>query len=167
MSTTEFNAQFDSVTASLNAFAMNLTKDIENARDLFQETAVRALKNKEKFRPGTNFKAWIMTMMKNIFINNYRMRRRRKVQNEPTGSLAFERGDSFADNAAESQITQKELMAMINRLDEQFRVPFWKYYTGFSYQEIADELGKPLGTIKSRIFHARKKLQAMVNSNYV
>ncbi|MEZ5048321.1 MAG: sigma-70 family RNA polymerase sigma factor [Saprospiraceae bacterium] len=72
MSTIEFKNQFDELTGSLNAFAYNLTKNQEDARDLYQETAYRAITNRDKFRPGTNFKAWLFTIMKNIFINNYR-----------------------------------------------------------------------------------------------
>jgi len=72
MSTIEFTNKFNQTTSLLNAFAYNLTKNVEDARDLFQETAYRAIKNQEKFRPGTNFKAWLMTIMKNIFINDYR-----------------------------------------------------------------------------------------------
>jgi len=72
MSTIEFDSKFDLLTSSLNSFAYNLTKNQEDAKDLYQETAFRAMTNREKFRPGTNFKAWTFTIMKNIFINNYR-----------------------------------------------------------------------------------------------
>ena len=166
MSTKEFNLQLKDVSPILQAFALNLTNDTENSKDLFQETAWRALYNKDKFRTGTNFKAWIMTMMKNIFINNYRMKKRRKTQLEPTGSIALENNRGPSENTAISTITQKELMKMIDELEEVFRVPFWMYHTGYSYQEIAEQLDKPLGTIKSRIFHARKKLQKRVNETY-
>ncbi len=166
MSNREFNLYLNDVSPILQAFALNLTNDVENSKDLFQETAWRALYNKDKFRTGTNFKAWIMTMMKNIFINDYRMRKRRKTQLEPTGSTALDGGSGISSNTAISDISQKELLKMIDKLEEVFRVPFWMYFTGFSYQEIADELEKPLGTIKSRIFHARKKLQKMIRETY-
>ena len=72
MSTVDFNNRFEGMSTLLHAFAYNLTKNVEDAKDLFQETSFRALTNKDKFRPGTNFKAWLFTIMKNIFINNYR-----------------------------------------------------------------------------------------------
>ena len=166
MSTIEFNHQFDSVSTALRNFAFSLTSDAENAKDLFQETALRALKNKEKFRIGTNFKAWVMTMMKNIFINNYRMHKRRATQSEPTGSYQLETGAGITDNNAISNLTLGEIMKLLNELDEVYRVPFWQYYNGYSYQEIAEQLDKPLGTIKSRIHHARKKLQSRIMESF-
>ncbi|MEM9920041.1 MAG: RNA polymerase sigma factor [Bacteroidota bacterium] len=166
MSTTEFTANFDRITSALQSFAYSLTSDSAKAQDLFQETALRALSNKDKFHIGTNFKAWVMTMMKNIFINDYRMRRRRATQSEPTGSYLLDNNSGIASNGAVSNLTSDELMKLLNELNEQYRVPFWKYYTGFSYQEIADELGKPLGTIKSRIHHARKSLQDKISNRY-
>lgn len=72
MSTVEFYNLLDKQTQTLQNFAYSLTKDSEDAKDLCQETAFRALSNKDKFQPGTNFKAWLITIMKNIFINNYR-----------------------------------------------------------------------------------------------
>ena len=72
MTQVEFYSKFDQMTSLLNSFAYNLTKNVEDAKDLFQETAFRALTNRDKFRTGTNFKAWLFTIMKNIFINNYR-----------------------------------------------------------------------------------------------
>ncbi|MEO1628227.1 MAG: RNA polymerase sigma factor [Bacteroidota bacterium] len=166
MSTTEFTANFDSISTALQSFAYSLTNDSTKAQDLFQETALRALSNKEKFRIGTNFKAWVMTMMKNIFINDYRMRRRRATQSEPTGSYVLDNNGGLTSNSAMSNLTSKELMDLLNELHEQYRLPFWKYYTGYSYQEIADELEKPLGTIKSRIHHARKSLQEKISNRY-
>ena len=69
MSTIEFNNNFQQLSAVLHSFAYNLTKDREGAKDLYQETAIRAITNRDKFNPGTNFKAWLFTIMKNIFIS--------------------------------------------------------------------------------------------------
>jgi len=76
MSVPEFNTQLFTLNGSLNAFAYNLTKNQEDAKDLYQETTLRAIKNREKFNPGTNFKAWMFTIMKNIFINQYRKKQK-------------------------------------------------------------------------------------------
>ena len=162
MSTKEFNKYLLEVTPNLESFAYSLTNDVDKAADLYQDTALRAIKNKDKFRVGTNFKAWVMTMMKNIFINNYRMRRRRATHSEPTGSYTLEVASGVTDNQGISNLTLDEIMTHMDALDNQYREPFLRYYNGYSYQEIADDLGKPLGTIKSRIHHARKRMQASI-----
>ena len=71
----------------LNAFAYNLTKNTEESKDLFQETAFRAMTNIDKFRPDTNLKAWLFTIMKNIFINNYRKKSKANTIIDDTENL--------------------------------------------------------------------------------
>ncbi len=166
MSTVEFNTQFNKLTTLLNSFAYNLTKNSEDAADLYQETALRALSNKDKFRPGTNFKAWSFTIMKNIFINNYRKKVKRNTIIDSTDNMYFINSGSIVENDAEKNILMKELNRMIDSLEDNLRIPFEKHYAGFKYQEIADELDLPLGTVKSRIFFARKALKVMIQSQY-
>ena len=72
MSTVEFNNTLTSLESYLMAFAMNYTKNVEDARDLTQETMLKAIRYKDYYTPKTNFKAWVFTIMKNIFINQYR-----------------------------------------------------------------------------------------------
>ena len=135
-----------------NAFAYNLTKNVEDAKDLFQETAFRAITNAEKFRPGTNFKAWLFTIMKNIFINNYRKKMKANTIMDSTDNMFYiNSGATVISNGAESAIMMKELGGMVDELDDSIKIPFMMHYQGFKYQEIADELDLPLGTIKSRI----------------
>ncbi|MFT6337620.1 MAG: RNA polymerase sigma-70 factor (ECF subfamily) [Halioglobus sp.] len=167
MSTIEFDSNFNNLTTSLNSFAYNLTKNQEDAKDLYQETAFRAMTNKEKFRPGTNFKAWTFTIMKNIFINNYRKKVKRNTIIDTTENEFFlNSGDKTVDNDAGRNILMGELTRMIKKLDESIKKPFMMHYSGFKYQEIADELDLPLGTVKSRIFFARKALKANIKSHY-
>ena len=167
MSTIEFDDRFYQMTSMLQAFAYNLTKNSEDAKDLYQETAFRAMTNREKFRPGTNFKAWLFTIMKNIFINNYRRRIKGLSIIESADNLYYlNSGWDSAGNKAETEIFMSELKDMIDDLDETLRTPFLLHYRGFKYQEIADQLGLPLGTVKSRIFFARKELKARLNINY-
>ncbi|MCB0617686.1 MAG: RNA polymerase sigma factor [Saprospiraceae bacterium] len=167
MSTLEFNDQFNKMTSLLQAFAYNLTKNVEDAKDLFQETAYRAMTNREKFRPGTNFKAWLFTIMKNIFINNYRKKVKANTIMDSTDNLYFlNSGSTDISNQGESNIMMKELTEMIDRLDESIRVPFLMHYQGYKYQEIADYFDLPLGTVKSRIFFARKELKGLIRSRY-
>lgn len=167
MSTIEFEDKFGQLSTVLHSFAYNLTKNVEDARDLFQETAFRALKNRDKFRVGTNFKAWLFTIMKNIFINNYRKKVKKNTIMDSTDNLYFiNSGDNSISNMAESNIMMDELEAMVDHLDDSLRVPFMMHYEGFKYQEIADELNLPLGTVKSRIFFARKELKQMIHGRY-
>ena len=167
MSTSEFDTKFKFLTDSLNAFAYNLTKNQEDARDLYQETAYRAITNRDKFRPDTNFKAWTFTIMKNIFINNYRKKAKANTIIDATDNLYFiNSGSTLIDNDGERNILMEELGAMINALDDSIRVPFEMHFEGFKYQEIADELSLPLGTIKSRIFFARKALKEKIKEHY-
>ena len=167
MSQVEFYRQFDQLQNLLQAFAYNLTKNNEDAKDLYQETAFRAMTNRDKFRPGTNLKAWLFTIMKNIFINNYRKKMKANTIIDSTENLYYiNQGSSQIDNGAESNILMKELKKMIEQLDDSTRVPFLMHYQGFKYQEIADHLSLPLGTVKSRIFFARKELKEEIKKNY-
>lgn len=167
MSTVEFDKKFEGLTDSLNAFAYNLTKNIEDARDLYQETAIRAITNRDKFKPDTNFKAWTFTIMKNIFINNYRKKAKANTIIDSTDNLYFlNSGSALIDNDANRNILMKELNAMIESLDDSIRIPFVMHYEGYKYQEIAEEFNLPLGTVKSRIFFARKALKEMIKDSY-
>ena len=167
MSTIEFYKKIDLITGSLNSFALNLTKNKDDAEDLFQETAFRAVSNKEKFRPGTNFKAWMFTIMKNIFINNYRKKSKSKTLFDSTENLYYlNSGKNSISNNADRNLLMQELQGMIEKLDANIRLPFLMHFEGYKYQEIADELELPLGTIKSRIFFARKALKESIKNHY-
>ena len=167
MTAIEFYTSFDKLTSSLNAFAYNLTKNYEEARDLFQETAYRAITNRDKFNPGTNFKAWTFTIMKNIFINNYRKKVKSGTMIDTTDNLYFlNSGSASLENDANTNIVMKELDGMIDGLDESIKIPFVMHYVGHKYQDIADHLDLPLGTVKSRIFFARKELKDKILRHY-
>lgn len=167
MTTIEFDNKFNSMSHMLHSFAYNLTKNVDDAKDLFQETAYRAMTNRDKFRDGTNFKAWTFTIMKNIFINNYRKKIKQNTIIDTTENQYYLNSSANAiGNRAESSILMKELTTIINALDDSTRVPFLMHYEGFKYQEIADHLDLPLGTVKSRIFFARKELKENIGKNY-
>ncbi len=167
MSNLEFNAEFNALTTVLERFAYKLTKNSEEAKDLYQETAFRAMSNRDKFKPGTNLKAWLLTIMKNIFINNYRKKTKANTIIDSTDNLYYiNSGSTVIQNKAESNIMMDELEVMIDKLDDSLRVPFEMHYLGYKYQEIADKLRLPLGTVKSRIFFARKALKGMIEARY-
>jgi RNA polymerase sigma-70 factor (ECF subfamily) len=167
MSQVEFQTKLNEMSSVLHAFAYNLTKNIEDAKDLYQETAYRAITNQEKFRAGTNLKAWLFTIMKNIFINNYRKKAKANTIMDSTDNLYYiNSGSTTINNTAESNIMMKELIKMIEELDDSIKIPFLMHYQGFKYQEIADQLDLPLGTVKSRIFFARKELKGVIGKRY-
>lgn len=167
MSTLEFNSNFYKLTTALRSFAYNLTKNDEDAKDLYQETAFRAMTNRDKFRTGTNFKAWCYTIMKNIFINNYRKKvKRNTILDSTDNDFYINSSSNVVSNAAASNIMMQELNQMVESLDDSIKKPFEMHFEGFKYQEIADTLMLPLGTVKSRIFFARKALKEKVVNYY-
>lgn len=167
MSGIEFSQRIDQLSAPLQTFAYTLTKNSEDAKDLFQETAFRAIKNKDKFRAGTNLKAWLFTIMKNTFINNYRKKSRANTILDSTDNLHYiNSGSASISNQGESNIMMSELTKMVESLNDNIKIPFLMHYQGFKYNEIADSLELPLGTVKSRIFFARKELKELVKERY-
>jgi RNA polymerase sigma factor (sigma-70 family) len=163
MSSLEFNQLLVNNADFLKPFAITLTRDSEAAKDLFQETLYRALANREKYNVGTNIKAWLYTIMRNIFINNYRRKSKQKTifDNTPNDFL-LNNNQTVVAGTAESNLRIKDLQLAIHKLPEIFRNPFLLYFDGFKYHEIADMLREPLGTIKSRIHFARKLLKTQI-----
>lgn len=158
----QIQVQLDKISSSLRAFSIKLTGNIDDAEDLYQDTTLRIINNADKYTQDTNFKAWSITIMRNIFINNYRKKMRRNLIIDQTpNNYYLNSGSNAVENDAEGDINYKELMRMVDLLSDEFRKPFMMAYHGFKYDEIAEELDSPLGTIKSRIFFARKKLQKM------
>ncbi|HHM21268.1 MAG TPA: RNA polymerase sigma factor [Bacteroidetes bacterium] len=166
MSTIEFNCHFDNLQQKLLPFAYRLTNNYEDARDLLQETALRAFNNREKFETGTNFRAWMTTIMRNTFINFYRKKKNRATSSEPADSYVFINEDHAVSNAAHSNITLNELHNIMGQLDVIYRKPFLMFFEGFKYDEIAQAMDLPIGTVKSRIFFARQKLMELINYHY-
>jgi RNA polymerase sigma-70 factor (ECF subfamily) len=160
MSASEFNQILLSNAEYLRPFAITLTRDSETAKDLMQETLYRAMANHEKYNAGTNLKAWLYTIMRNIFINNYRRISKQKTifDNSPNEYL-INQSSYTTVNEAELNLSMKDIQAAIYHLPQIFRNPFMLYFEGYKYHEIADILSEPLGTIKSRIHFARKLLK--------
>lgn len=160
MSTVEFNQSLVNNTEYLRPFAITLTRDMEAAKDLIQETLYRALANKEKYHSGTNIKAWMYTIMRNIFINNYRRNARQHTIFDSTpNDFLLDYNQYTTANAAETNLALKEIKEAVHKLPEIFKNPFELYFEGYKYHEIAEVLQEPLGTIKSRIHFARKLLK--------
>jgi RNA polymerase sigma-70 factor (ECF subfamily) len=163
MTATDFNMLVAGHSEFLRPFAISLTHNPEDASDLFQETMLRALINREKYQFGTNLKAWLYTIMRNIFINNYRRNKKfsKVVSDTPTDVYLYSMNKT-AVNDGISYLHLQEIKSAIDRLPQIFRLSFELHYTGYKYQEIADLLQEPLGTVKSRIHFARKMLVAQL-----
>ncbi len=157
MTAQEFNFGLISLEDNLEKFALSLTMNKEDANDLRQETYLKALNNRDKFKDHVNFKAWIFTIMKNIFINDYRRSRIKQKYND-SSKADFIFNEKVDQLAPDSALNMKEMNKKIDRLDEHFKKPFKMFLSGYKYKEIADRLGINIGTVKSRIFLTRKKL---------
>ena len=167
MSTLQFSKEFNALENILYSFALRLTKNREDAKDLIQETALRAYKHREKFTVGTNFKSWVSTIMRNTFINQYRKAKLRRNVNEPVESFLFALENKNAiPNQGEINIRMQEYDKIFDAIGEIYSIPFLLFYRGYEYKEIAQYLDIPIGTVKSRIFLARKKLKKRINARY-
>jgi RNA polymerase sigma-70 factor (ECF subfamily) len=160
ISTLEFNQLILVNSDFLSPFANTLTRDKESAKDLVQETLYKVIGNREIYRSGTNIKAWLYTIMRNIFINAYRKKARHQVVFDATpNNFLMDSNQSAISNRAESILQMKEIESAIHYLPSIFKEPFILYFEGYKYNEIADILNEPLGAIKSRIHFARKLLK--------
>lgn len=164
MSSNEFNTLLLNNAEHLRPFAINLTRDMDAADDLYQDTLYKALANKDKYNVGTNIRAWLFTIMRNIFINNYRRKAKQKTIFDNTPNEFFLNSNQNAvANSAEGKLRMKEIQEALKQLPEIFRTPFLLYFEGYRYNEIAEILMEPLGTIKSRIHFARKLLKEQLS----
>ncbi len=160
MRTANFAQDLLSVQTELLNFAYKLTADREEANDLLQETSLKALDNEEKYTAETNFKGWIYTIMRNIFINNYRKALRDQTYVDQTDNQYYlNQNFDIEGDSTEGSYDLKEMHRIVNALPKEYRIPFSMYVSGFKYREIADKLRLPLGTVKSRIYFTRQKLQ--------
>ncbi|MGN0213051.1 MAG: RNA polymerase sigma factor [Muribaculaceae bacterium] len=161
MTTESFFNNLMGIRPRLLSFAYRLTANYDDANDLLQDTTLKILCNEKKFVEENNFKGWAMTIMKNIFINNYRKESKLIVINDSTDNTGFidATKDKATSDTPDSVMSQKEIMQMVNHLPGNIRATFGLYLKGYAYQEIADIQDLPIGTVKSRIFIAKKRLQ--------
>jgi len=156
MTAIEFNHQILGYQKNLKGFAYSLVSDRDEALDLVQETYLKALSYHHKLSDYSNLRVWIMTIMKNIFINKYR--RTVKARNIMDEKQAIMTDSDKGFDTVDSYYTQNELNKVVNKLKNEIKEPFVMYVDGFKYAEIAEELGINIGTVKSRIFTARQRL---------
>ncbi|MBG0860219.1 MAG: RNA polymerase sigma factor [Bacteroidales bacterium] len=163
MTTFEFNSSLIGMKPNLQRFAMSLTSDRDTALDLVQDTYLKAITYKDKFVDFTNLKAWVFTIMKNTFINNYRRNIKENTIIDGTQDLYYlNQPYDKGSISPESSYAEAEILKAINSLDDEFRIPFQMHLDGYKYKEIADKLSLKIGTVKSRIFFTRQKLMLML-----
>jgi RNA polymerase sigma-70 factor (ECF subfamily) len=160
MNSVQFQEKILGIQDNMFNFALKLTANREDAHDLLQDTTLKALDNQDKYTDNTNFKGWVLTIMRNIFINNYRKVVRSQTiidQTEDLYHLNLSQDSGF--DSPDGTMTIKEINKAITHLTKDLKIPFSMFLAGYKYNEIADKLDLPLGTVKSRIFFARQDLQ--------
>lgn len=149
---------------NLMSFAYKLTLDKESAIDLVQDTTLKALSNEDKYKENVNFKGWVLTIMRNIFINNYRRNIKESKLVDVTQDLYSLNITSDSDmNTPYGAFAVSEITEIIASFPKEFSQPFSMFIAGYKYEEIAEELGLPIGTVKSRIFAIRSKLRRILS----
>ena len=165
MTALQFQTIISGHMSALEGMTMRFSSNKEDANDLLQDTLLKALKNREKFKPNTNIKAWLFTIMRNTYINGYNRNLRSKIDHDTTeGQYFLNTSNRKSLSPVESKANYNEIKEIVDRLEDVYRIPFQKMFEGFKYKEIADELDLPIGTVKSRIFFARQKLAEIISA---
>ncbi len=160
MTAIEFTHQVASLRPMLHLFTRRFTNDRDESLDLVQDTILKALTYRDKFRDDTNLKGWLFTIMRNTFINNYRRNQRARTTQDTSKDLYFLNvEDEHTFNRPQESMEFKEIWRNVNDIKDELMIPFKMYTTGYKYHEIAEHLDLPIGTVKNRIFHARKEIQ--------
>jgi len=163
MSSQNFQSKLLSLQSNLLNFAYMLTSNRDDAYDLLQDTTLKALDNEDKYVDNVKFKGWVFTIMRNIFINNYRKVVRSATVIDQTEDLYhLNLPQESGLDTPEGSVAANEITAAINSFSDEYRIPFSMHVAGYKYNEIAEKMDLPLGTVKSRIFFARQRLQKML-----
>lgn len=159
----EFEERLLETVDALYNLAIQLTQNRQDAEDLVQETSLRAYRYFHKFQKGTNFRAWVITILRNVFINEYR----KKIK-EPQ-KIDFEEAIDFISlpeiSGAQEEIFSEKIESLIVKLPEELRTTIMLFYAeGFSYKEIAKIMSVPVGTVMSRLYTARQNLKKQLSA---
>ncbi len=156
----DISLQIAALRGTLKTFTRRFTADGEESSDLVHDTILKALLYKDKFKEDTNLKGWLFTIMRNTFINNYRKNQRAKTSRDKTTELYFLNvEDKHTFSSPDTRYEYKDIWKNVDELKEELLVPFKLHTSGYKYHEIAKHLSIPIGTVKNRIFHARKEIQ--------
>lgn len=160
MSENEFGKQLTILEKGLYNYARSLKLSTDDAKDLVQETFLKAILNRDKYSDKGFLKAWTISIMRNTFINNYRRNTLMNQKIDQTNDSYFiNQTNSIAQENPDSDYSFKEISNNIELLNKKFRIPFKMYVEGYKYKEISKTINVNIGTVKSRIFFARKELK--------
>ena len=160
MNALQFQKKLLSLQENMMNFALTLTANRNDAQDLMQDTTLKVLDNQEKFVDNVNFKGWVLTIMRNIFINNYhKIVRTQTVVDQDIDLYNLDIMNDSGFDKPDGAYQIQEITSAIESLNEELKVPFSMFVSGYKYNEIAEALDVPLGTVKSRIFFARQELK--------
>ncbi|HEY0744242.1 MAG TPA: RNA polymerase sigma factor [Chryseosolibacter sp.] len=160
MTAPELTQQITSLRSTLKGFTRRFTSDREESSDLVQDTILKALMYKDRFTQDTNLKGWLFTIMRNTFINNYRKNQRARTSKDTTKELYYLNvEDTHTFNSPSQRFEYEDIWKNVNELRDELLIPFKMHTSGYKYHEIAEHLDLPIGTVKNRIFHARKEIQ--------
>jgi RNA polymerase sigma factor (sigma-70 family) len=163
MNALQFQKKLLSMQENMMNFALMLTANRDDAQDLMQDTTLKVLDNQEKFVDNINFKGWVLTVMRNIFINNYhKIVRTQTVVDQGVDLYNLDVVNDSGFDSPDGAYQIKEITKAINSLNDELKIPFSMFLSGYKYNEIAEKLNLPLGTVKSRIFFARQELQKVL-----
>ncbi|TDQ11173.1 sigma-70 family RNA polymerase sigma factor [Pedobacter metabolipauper] len=161
MTNITLNTEICSHRSCLEAFALKFTNDVENANDLVQDTIIKAIRYHSLYKEGTNLKGWLYTIMKNTFINDYRKNVRRNTVVEISEDLSsYQLHNSASNNLGENKFMMDDIQKALSKVQPEYSIPFLRYFEGYKYHEIAEEMNIPLGTVKTRIHVARQVLKS-------
>ncbi|WP_442591732.1 sigma-70 family RNA polymerase sigma factor [Pedobacter sp. AW31-3R] len=163
MNNLTLNDQICSHMDCLEKFAFKFTRDLEDANDLVQDTVIKAIRYHHLYKTGTNLRGWLFTIMRNTFINDYRKGVRKSALIDTSEELnSYQLHTSAMKNEGENKFILDDINKAMEKLQPEYSIPFLRYFEGYKYQEIADELQIPIGTVKTRIFMARQSLKSQL-----
>nr|WP_068891168.1 RNA polymerase sigma factor [Pedobacter panaciterrae] len=140
---------------SLRFFAMSFTKNKDDADDLVQDTFLKAVRYADKFEAGTNLKSWLYMILKNTFINEYRKKSRYKIYLDESMATSNDYMVNSSGNLGINKCVNDDIHKALKMLPYDYYYPFIRFFEGYKYHEIAQELNIPIGTVKTRIHGAR------------
>ena len=140
-------------------WAYRLTRNYDDAQDLLQSTLLCALKSVGMYTEENNISGWLYTIMRNIFFNTTRHSGRCCCMEKEDIERLMQLGENALNDNAEIAFDMSDIQRAIDTLDRPYKIPMSLYLSGYKYQEIAEKMGIPLGTVKSRIHASRVQLQ--------
>lgn len=160
MTNPDFACKIADMRSTLQLFTRRFTNNREESHDLVQDTLLKALTNYHRYQHETNLKGWLFTIMRNTFINGYRKNQRERTSNDPTKDLYYLNvADKNSLNSPELQFEYEDVWRNVDKIHTKLLTPFKMWSSGYKYHEIAQQLKIPIGTVKNRIFNARKEIQ--------